>query len=209
MAKILTQAPAGHPAHALIDFEGLGGDKPVILGFGVAVFGYSCLSPGGLAEPWAAPLFSAWPITTREQDDRTSDHETIGWWLMQDACVREAVSRALGHGSRAGLLTLTTAIRQAWQAASAAHVHRWWAKPASFDLWLWRYLVREHVGAEVVGKTRDARTLWEAAECVKPMIKICEPPRDLVGPLHDPGADALASAAACADAIAILRSVGA
>jgi hypothetical protein len=211
VAEILSSVPLFAspygPPRALLDFESLGGDRPAILGLGVAAFGCREGSDGAIA-PWACPLYSAWPISTRGQEEagRTSDHGTIGWWLSQSAAVREAAARGLGHGSREGLPDLKQAVRRAWQAGQAIGVRTWWAKPAGFDMWLWRLLVGEHVGAEVVGKTRDARTLWEAAELLGgPRI---EEPRLPGGEAHDPGADALATAAACADALAALLRAG-
>lgn len=210
MATILAELPDRpllHPTAGLLDFEALGGPRPAILGLGLAAFGVHA-GPTGEPVAWAAPLFQAWPITTREQEGRTSDHGTIGWWLAQTEAVRSAAQRALGHGSREGLPTLAHAVRRAWQAGQRAGVRLWWAKPASFDLWLWRDLVGEFVGPEVISKTRDARTLWEAAELAGGGA-ISEPRRaDLgIGEAHDPGADALATAAACADALAALLRI--
>lgn len=184
----------------LLDFEALAhGRAPVILGLGAALFG---VDADGFA--WAAPCpkASAWPISTKGQEARDLDHSTIGFWLAQPEVVREPVVRALGHGSRAGLVDLRAAILNAWQAASEANVGEWWAKPAAYDLSLWWQLVREHVSAtvKVHGRLRDARTLRDAAELATG-VRVTEP--DLQ-PKHDPGVDALASACACADALALL-----
>lgn len=220
MARLLASIPRPDPAaerwhevdpQAMLDLEALGGSRPAILGLGLAAFGVE-RTPGGL-DPWACPLLSAWPISTRGQDDRTSDHGTIGWWLAQSPAVREAASRALGHGSRAGLPVLAEAVRRAWRAAAEAGIRRWWAKPAAFDLWIWRDLVAQHVGEGVgdrlIGKLRDARTAWEGGARASG-IERAEPDKATLGlgEHHDPGADALATALATADALADLCRAG-
>jgi len=186
-------------ADMVLDFEALGkGSRPVIVGLGAALFG---VDHNGLA--WASPCadVQGWPISTRGQGGRDLDHETIGWCLEQSEEIREPVRRALGHGSRAGLPDLRATVLATWQAACGAGVGCWWAKPAVFDLALWWQLVGEHVGnVKIHGRLRDARSLWDAAELVTGTL-VREP--DL-RPKHDPAVDALATACACADALALL-----
>lgn len=208
MALILETPPDDlHPLAfrpgMLLDFEALShGRLPVIVGLGAALFG---VDAGGQA--WASPCpdATAWPISTRGQETRDLDHDTVGFWLAQPDAVREPVTRALGHGSRAGLLDLRAAVQRAWQAASGAGVGEWWAKPAAYDLSLWWQLVREHVSptVKVHGRLRDARSLRDAAELATG-VATREP--DLQ-PKHDPSVDALASACACADALALLVGI--
>jgi len=187
----------------LLDFEAMShGRLPVIVGLGAALFG---VREDGAAWASACADATAWPISTRGQETRDLDHDTVGWWLAQEETIRAPVVRALGHGSRAGLPDLRAAVLRAWQAASVAGVREWWAKPAAYDLSLWWQLVREHVSptARVHGKLRDARTLWDAAELATG-VPVREP--DLQ-PKHDPGVDALATACGCADALAALIAI--
>jgi len=210
MARIVIRPP--DTAHALVprpdmvlDFEALGkGSRPVIVGLGAALFG---VDEDGLA--WASPCadVKGWPISTRGQDGiggRDLDHETIGWWLDQPEEVREPVRRALGYGSRAGLPDLRATVLATWQAACGAGVGRWWAKPSAYDLALWWQLVGEYAGTALVhGCLWDVRSLWDAAETATGAL-VREP--DL-RPKHDPAVDALATACACADALALLVGI--
>lgn len=210
MAKIIDRPPdesheLAYAPGMVLNFEALGkGSRPVIVGLGAALFG---VDAGGSA--WAAPCaaVNGWPISTRGQagvDARSLDHETIGWWLEQPEEVREPVRRALGHGSRAGLPDLRATVLATWEAACGAGVGCWWAKPSAYDLALWWQLVSEHVGTvKVHGRLRDARSLWDAAE-VATGTPVREP--DL-RPKHDPAVDALATACACADALALLIGI--
>ena len=214
MARLLAEIPLPDPAanswhevapQAMLDLETLGGHRPMVIGIGIAAFGV-LRTNGGLV-PWACPLYTSWPITTTGQEDRTTDRETIGWWLSQDATVRAHAANALGFGPSAYLPRLAESVRRAWQAAEAAGIGKWWAKPAAFDLWIWHeLLVRNGATDPLMRSLRDARTAWEAAEAATGEV-VAEPDKASLGlgDEHDPGVDALATALATADALALLR----
>ncbi len=209
----------------MLDFEMLGpGDDAKVIGVGAAVFGAHPAPVAGRSrrEPFARPVYEAWPISVKGQDARTHTWDTIAWWHRQDPEVSSAAFEAMdgGRSSRKGRV-LRLAVKELVDAAVDLGSHggpgdltlgeawervTWWAMPAAADLSLWMSLLREFRPdlARLYGRVRDGKTLLDACEAatgVRPAS------RREVGPQHSPAADALSQAWQCAEAMALLADL--